>query len=512
MVSNINILTSSQNTQLFSIQQTSRALDVAQARVASGNRVNSALDNPQSFFTSFSLKSDAAQLNRVLDNIGQAVQTINSAENSANTLSNLIDTARNAAQNSRDNLQNDAQDLGAKILSDAPVIYYRLDETSGTTATNLGSGGTALDGTFSGGVSLDQGSLTFSLGNNSVSFDGANDFVGIPNSPLVNTSVINERTVELTFKADNLEGRQVLFEEGGGTNAISLYLDDESLYFVARDAGDFGPFNISVEVEAGKTYQASFVLSNSDSSFKGYLNGEEVGAGFINQGISGHSGAVSLGRNSGGTFFHDGANSGNGEYFQGQISDFALYNTALTQDDLRERFDITQLGTAEGYKQDVQDILAQVDSLIEDSGYRGTNLLNGDNFKIELNASGTSNLLSQGVDLTSSGLGFTNFDFTDFDGIDSAISEIDDANDTIERFSSGLSNDLGLIQNKQDFLAKTANTYEAGADDLTRADLDEEGANILALQAQQAIQIETLSLSAKGSNIADFLSRNPLES
>ena len=326
----------------------------------------------------------------------------------------------------------------------------------------------------------------------------------------MNTSVINERTVELTFRADNLDGRQVLFEEGGGTNAISLYLDDENLYFVARDAGDFGPFDISIEVEAGKTYQASFTLSASDNSFKGYLNGEEVGAGFINQGISAHSGAVAIGRNAGGTFFHDGANGGNGEYFQGQISDFALYNSALTQDDLRERFDITQLAQADQYKQNVQNIINQVDSLIEDSGYRGVNLLNSDDFKIELNSSGSSSLLIQGEDLTSSGLGFTSFDFSSFEGIDDALLSIDSANNEVERFASGLSNDLGLIQNKQDFLSKTANTYKAGAEDLTRADLDEEGAKILSLQAKRDIQQETLSLSTQGSSIADFLSRNPL--
>ena len=232
-----------------------------------------------------------------------------------------------------------------------------------------------------------------------------------------------------------------------------------------------------------------------------------MGSGFVNRPLSRHGGAVAIGRNAGGTFFHDGANGGNGEYFQGQISDFALYNTALSQEDFQARYDITQLAQAESYKEEVIDILAQVDSLIEDSGYRGVNLLNGDNFKIDLNASGSSSLVSQGGDFTSSGLGFSAFDFTSFNNIDSAISQIDNANDKIESFSSGLSNDLSFIQTKQDFLSNTANIYQSGATDLTAADLDEEAANILALEAQQAIQTETLSLSARGSSIANFLSQ-----
>lgn len=507
---NTNILTGSQSSQLFAIQQTAQALDTAQARLASGNRVNSATDNPQNYFAAFSLNSQASNLTRVLDSIGLGVQTIQAADSANNTLSNLIQTAQTTAQEAKESLTNNAEDLGAKILSDAPVIYYRLDETSGTTANNLGSGGTALNGTYAGGVSLDQGALTLSLDNNSISFDGVTGNVAISNSTLVNTSVHDERTVELTFRADNLDGRQVLFEEGGGTNAISLYLDDETLHFVARDAGDFGPFDINVEVEAGKTYQASFVLNSNENSFKGYLDGEEVGSGFVNQAISGHSGAVALGRNAGGTYFHDGANSGNGEYFQGQISDFALYNTALTQDDLRERFAITQLEQAQTFQDEVSDVLEQIDSLVDDSAFQGVNLLNNEDLTNYLNVSGTSNLVTQGEDLTSSGLGFSSFDFSSFEGLDSALVDFDQANSRVESFSNGLANDLGLIQAKQGFIDKTINTYEAGAEDLTIADLDEEGATVLALQARQEIQIETLSLSTQGSSVADFLSRNPL--
>ena len=110
MVSDFNILTASQNSQLFAIQQTSRALDVAQTRVATGNRVNSVTDNPQNYFTAFSLRSESNNLSRVLDRIGQSVLTIQNASDASTTLGNLIDVARNDVQTARQTLEDDAQE------------------------------------------------------------------------------------------------------------------------------------------------------------------------------------------------------------------------------------------------------------------------------------------------------------------------------------------------------------------------------------------------------------------
>ncbi len=513
MVSNANILTASQNSQLFSIQKTSRALDVAQLRVSTGKRVNSALDNPQNFFASFSLSSKASSLNRVLDGIGQGITALQSAENARGTLSNLIDQAEAATQNAKQTLLDDQQDLGGIILADNPVIYFRLNETSGTVATNLGTAGAVLNGTYQGGFSLDSGALTFSLDNASASFDGSSGRVAIPNSNLVNTDPAGypARTVELTFEASTLSGRQVLFEEGGTGNAIAVYLDDDRIYFAARDSGDFGPFDISAQVQANTVYQASFVFDSASSTFTGYLNGEVVGTGAVTKPMNSHGGAVALGRNAGGTYFHDGSNGGNGEYFDGKISDFALYNSVLSQSDLQDRYAATQLAEAKVFEQDVVKIFDQADLLVDDAAFQGINLLKSDNLITNFNTDGSSSLLTEGRDLTTSGLGFSTPDFVSFSNIDKTLNEFIDANSTLENFGSSLSSDLNLIQTRQSYTEQTVNTLEAGSDDLTLADQDEEAANLLALQLQQEIQLANLSLSFQGSNIADLLSRSILK-
>lgn len=507
MVINSNILTASQNSQLFAIQKTANALAVAQNRVATGKNVNSPLDNPQNFFTSLSLTSRASNLSRVLDNITQGISVIQGSENARGALSNIIDLAKSTTQDAIADLKSNQEDIGNLILADNPVVYFRLNETSGTTATNLGSGGSALDGTYAGNFSLDSGALTFSLNNTSARFDGTNGRVNIPNSNLINTDPAgySKRTVELTFQADTLSGKQVLFEEGGTGNAIALYLDDDRIYYAARDAGDFGPFDISTQIEANKTYQAAFVLDSDAGTFTGYLDGNVVGVGTVTKPIAAHGGAVAIGRNAGGTFFHDGANGGNGEYFDGRIADFALYNDALTQSDLQARYDVTQLAQADFYQQEVSNILSEVDSLIEDSSISGINLLNSDNLRTNFTLNGASNLITEGVDLTSSGLGLEAPDFSTFTQIDQTLFNLEDAEAPINAFATALSNDLSIIQSRQSFTEDTITNLNNGSDDLILADVEEESANILALQLQQQIQISTLALSTQGSNIGDLL-------
>ncbi len=506
-----NILTSSQSAQLFSIGQTQRQIDATQSRLASGLRVGSALDNPQNFFTSRSLSQDASNLSRVLDGLGQSIRTIQETENGLNGLRNIINRADDILNDARGELSTNRQDVGEIILAGDPVLYYRLNDTTGNRAVNLGSGGTALNGIYQG-VTLDTGPLHFGEGNASASFDGVNDRITIRNSTLINTSRDGypERSVELTFEANDLGGRQVLFEEGGTGNSAAIYLDDNEIYFVARDAGDFGPFNISATIEEGEVYQAAFVLDSNAGTFTGYLNGEEVGQGSVNRPLSRHGGAVAIGRNAGGTFFHDGANSGNGEYFNGRISDFALYNSVLSEDDLRARFDATQLEATRNFEQQVTEVLEQVDPFVEDTSFRGVNLLAGDNLTTYFDNDSGSNLLTEGFDLSSSGLGIGNADFQTFNQFDQFTSDINGALDSLERFGSSLSADLNIIEARQDYTNATINTFEAGSEDLVVADQDEEAANLLTLQTRQEVQIATLSLSAQGSNIADLFGNNPL--
>ncbi len=79
-------LSQSVRQNLLSLQRTADMMARTQNRLATGLKVNSALDNPNSFFTSQGLNSRANDLGSLLDSMGQGVQTLKAADNGITTL------------------------------------------------------------------------------------------------------------------------------------------------------------------------------------------------------------------------------------------------------------------------------------------------------------------------------------------------------------------------------------------------------------------------------------------
>src|SRR6516164_7556625 len=91
------ILSASVRQNLLSLQSTSDLLAQTQGRLASGKRVNTALDNPVNFFTASSLDARASDINNLLDSIGNGVQVLEAANTGITSLSSLVDTAKSIA-------------------------------------------------------------------------------------------------------------------------------------------------------------------------------------------------------------------------------------------------------------------------------------------------------------------------------------------------------------------------------------------------------------------------------
>jgi len=83
---------------LLSLQSTAELLGRTQERLSTGKKVNSALDNPISFFTSSGLSSRANDLSRLLDSVGNGVQTINAADKGITAIKKLIESAQATAR------------------------------------------------------------------------------------------------------------------------------------------------------------------------------------------------------------------------------------------------------------------------------------------------------------------------------------------------------------------------------------------------------------------------------
>jgi flagellin len=165
----------------------------------------------------------------------------------------------------------------------------------------------------------------------------------------------------------------------------------------------------------------------------------------------------------------------------------ALANQALQSSDATTRADLaTQFGS----------LLTQIDQLAGDSGFNGINLLGGDNLDVLFNEDGSSKLSITGVDDTVANdlaiSGAANAWVANAD-VNAAIDDLNAATATLRSQAKTFGSNLSVVQTRQDFTKNVINTLQVGADNLTLADTNEEGANLTALQTRQ--QISTIALS-----------------
>ena len=83
---------------LLSLQKTADMMSQTQNRLATGKKVNSALDNPTNFFTSQNLNSRANELSSLLDGISNATKTLEAADNGIKGITKLVESAQSTAR------------------------------------------------------------------------------------------------------------------------------------------------------------------------------------------------------------------------------------------------------------------------------------------------------------------------------------------------------------------------------------------------------------------------------
>jgi len=150
------------------------------------------------------------------------------------------------------------------------------------------------------------------------------------------------------------------------------------------------------------------------------------------------------------------------------------------------------------------ELRTQISNLANDAEFQGLNLVNSsaNSLTVEFSTSTSSTLTIDGVDITlnTGGTGLTvaaaaNFSLTS--NIDAALSEIDADITTLRGNASTLGSNVALLQTRLDFTERYVNVLEEGAGKLTLADLNEEGANLVALQTRQQLGIQALAFAGQ---------------
>jgi flagellin len=136
-----------------------------------------------------------------------------------------------------------------------------------------------------------------------------------------------------------------------------------------------------------------------------------------------------------------------------------------------------------------------------DANYQGTNLLAGsvagNNLTINFNADGTSTITIAATDTTTAT--YQPVAATNWTGGAANIQASQTAASDAVTAYNGLSQTLGsysaLITTRQYFTTQLSQIFSTGANNLTNADLNQESADLLALQTQQSLSVSALSIA-----------------
>src|SRR5690606_19535605 len=154
---------------------TAELLSTTQTRLATGKKVNTALDNPTNYFTAAGLDARASDINNLLDSIGNGVQVLQAANTGITSLQKLVDTAKSIANQA---LQTPSA-YSTKSEASATIASATADNLLGgttTAATNAVTTGTV---DLSGGVDASGGAIAFTINGETVTLTTTGGTAGV---------------------------------------------------------------------------------------------------------------------------------------------------------------------------------------------------------------------------------------------------------------------------------------------------------------------------------------------
>src|SRR5262249_10717613 len=208
------VLSASVRQNLLSLQSTADLLATTQNRLATGKKVNTALDNPTNFFTAQSLDSRAGDINNLLDGIGNGVQVLQAANTGITSLQKLVDTAKS-------------------IANQALQSAVGYSTKSNVSATITGATATDLRGTTTYTSATASSNVRYSGAAGGTAAAVAGPTLGGTIGPLTGSAAINAATT----KASLLNGTATTGDANALINAGDVItVNGKTITFAAGDA------------------------------------------------------------------------------------------------------------------------------------------------------------------------------------------------------------------------------------------------------------------------------------
>ena len=466
------VLSAGVRQNLLSLQKTADQMSTTQNRLATGKRVNTALDNPTNFFTSSALQSRAGDFSALLDSMSIGIKTLAAADNGITAITNTIESMQSTLRQARQDRSFqtksytiDATTIGTASLKNISFSGGAVGSTPVNVALNTASAaatpGSSTSGTipatYTGGtLTINGTNVTIANDSNAATVKSAIDAAGITG---ITTSVSGS-----TITISNANGN-VDFTGSTGALLTSLGLSTSTNYAPAVTG-------------AVKSVDQLVAAINGTSALGGRVVASNDGGKLRIQNLS--TTDLTVGGVSGTTNTLDGSAS----------------TDSVEGNDVRANL-IKQFN----------ELRDQLDKLSDDASFNGINLLRGDKLKITFNENGTSTLVIQAKDIngnptsiSAANLGISSLvgsDVDSDDNIDTLLNGLTDSLGTLRSHASNFGSSLSIVQNRQDFTKAMINTLQTGADNLVLADTNEEAANMLALQTRQQLSQTALSLASQ---------------
>jgi len=550
------VLSASVRQNLLSLQSTAALLATTQNDLATGNKVNSALDNPTNFFTSQSLNNRASDIGNLLDSIGNGVQVLQAANTGITSLESLVQSAQSVATQALQTTIGYSSKssfsvalgagatagnlFGGTTISSASFVGTAVDSAltaptviSGTTALTNAANTNSITATIATGdtLTVDGHTITFKTGATPAAAAGTSGLDGnvLTDGNGNSTVYIGTGTVtDLLNAVDIATGVQ--------TAAINTTTGVATLSTTAGDTNS-SVASGAIHISTGTT--ADLSISSSNSSLLASLG---IGSGTATttfQRTQSSNSALTLAS----TLSIAAVRTGTATNIvfgtaANQISNLNQLNSALAANNLQATVDANgnltivtdndnasqQIGavsssnallngkvasapiadaaaqaTRAGLVSQYNNILSQITTTAQDSSFNGINLLSGDSLKLVFNETGSSTLNITGTTFNAAGLGLSNLvvgtDFIDNNATNKVLTSLQGASDSLRAEASTLGSNLSVVQIRQDFNKNLINVLQTGASNLTLADPNEEAANSQALSTRQSIAVSALALA-----------------
>ncbi len=499
-------LTASMRSNLLSLQNTQSLMDMTQERLSTGKKVNSAIDNPSSYYTSQSLTNRASDLSALLDSMGQGVQTLKAANEGIETITAFTQQAKSVANSARDIANNmktkvtSTRDLKADQLVGEGNIYVDIRADKSTTKVTM----TGIDTAFAGSTA--KGSATFSI---NVMVDGKAETVDVTQELDIDGSKtkITKESIQAAFDAKFGDGKFTIDLAAAALTVTSndgqsVMVTGYSKPVITSTSGTItaGPTantltqDTNIEtitisetdtvqdvIDKLNAYQEQLDGANNSAVLKAELD-PTTNKLVIKASEAADEAGIEIGI---ATVIPE------SKVLQGL--DGKIETRASDEDAIEQR---------NKYVAQFNEILTQINQVAKDSGYKGINLLQENDLKVIFNEDRSSTIEVKGVDASSKGLGLEEIEKGGWNldkDIDETITYIEDAINELRAMASDFGNNYSIVQTREDFTDNLINVLEEGSDKLVLADMNEEGANMLALQTRQQLAINSLSLASQAS-------------